>query len=175
VRPLEDEPITIPFGAGRIGIGHRPSRKLVEVLRRAGFSHVVTLLSEREGASSVRDLVKAQRMEWLWFPVSSGKVPMSSDDFEMLLVFLRTVGALLASTTSSKLYLHCSAGVHRTGMCAFALFRWMGCPQNDALARLREARPITAQDVGESRLSWIDRQITAHLTVTGPEDAIRLP
>ena len=43
----------VQLGNGRMAIGHRPKLKSFAGLRSAGCTHVVTLLSEREGASAI--------------------------------------------------------------------------------------------------------------------------
>lgn len=53
-----------------------------------------------------------------------------------------------------RVYVHCSAGLHRTGMVANAFLRWHGLSAADALALLTELRPLTAEQVGPERLAW---------------------
>jgi protein-tyrosine phosphatase len=51
-------------------------------------------------------------------------------------------------------YVHCSAGIHRTGMLTYGLLRSMGMSGAAALATLHALRPETGEGVGEVRLAW---------------------
>jgi protein tyrosine/serine phosphatase len=53
-----------------------------------------------------------------------------------------------------RIYLHCSAGIHRTGMIAAALLFHLGHDDEQTRAILAALRPLTASDVGEARLDW---------------------
>jgi protein-tyrosine phosphatase len=52
--------------------------------------------------------------------------------------------------------IHCSAGIHRTGMVAYALLRRRGLSRDDALGVLGEARRHTREGVQERHLRWGD-------------------
>lgn len=70
---------------------------------------------------------------------------------EIVAVFERMLAELRAG---GRVYLHCSAGLHRTGMIANAFLRWLGYPADAAVALLAELRPLTAEKVGAERLRW---------------------
>jgi protein tyrosine/serine phosphatase len=50
--------------------------------------------------------------------------------------------------------IHCSAGIHRTGMIANALLRSLGLTADEAKAGLLTMRQVTHDGVGEHRLAW---------------------
>ena len=56
--------------------------------------------------------------------------------------------------TGAGVYIHCSAGIHRTGMVAFALLRFLGLSADEAASGLAHLRKVTAEGVGEDRLAW---------------------
>ena len=56
-----------------------------------------------------------------------------------------------------KIYIHCSAGLHRTGMVTHAFLRWLGHSRAEALALMRELREATADAATEPRLAWGDQ------------------
>jgi protein tyrosine/serine phosphatase len=60
-----------------------------------------------------------------------------------------------------RLVVHCSAGIHRTGMFGYALLRQFGLDPEVARAKLAELRQVTAHGVGPDRLAWGDRLATA--------------
>jgi protein-tyrosine phosphatase len=52
-----------------------------------------------------------------------------------------------ALETGESVLVHCSAGIHRTGMLTFALFRWLGLSEPEALAVLATIRPATREGI----------------------------
>ena len=51
-----------------------------------------------------------------------------------------------------KVLLHCAAGIHRTGICAYTLLRWSGLGSKDSFDVIRGMREDTANGVGEWRI-----------------------
>lgn len=133
-----------PLLTGHIAIGHRPGAKLLTQLKTAGCTHVVSLLSAREGGKPDRDLC---------LPLESATPPARERWPEVLVFFGRLRDAL---EHGARIYIHCSAGIHRTGMITYAFLRWLGQSREQAMAMLRELREITAQQAGENRLAWGD-------------------
>lgn len=64
---------------------------------------------------------------------------------EMAHAILRDKGTIL---------IHCSAGIHRTGMITNTLLLYLGLRQDEALEKLAQARQVTADGVGQKRLDW---------------------
>lgn len=129
---------------GELAIGHKPGRKLRELLEQQGCSLVVSLLSMTESSASVSE----RRVR---LPLDGASPPGPERRSEILAVFERMLAEL---REGGRVYLHCSAGLHRTGMIANAFLRWLGLSSDEALALLAELRPLTAEKVGDARLSW---------------------
>lgn len=53
-----------------------------------------------------------------------------------------------------RIYLHCSAGIHRTGMVAAALLFHLGHGEHATRGALTLLRPITSQGMGAERFEW---------------------
>ncbi len=141
----------VKIGGGYFAIGHRPGKKLVGDLKKQGCTHVVTLLAESEGALQVKSIVDAVGMYWDWFPMDSAK-QLDPDR-------LHTLRAVFAEWQSNldkggQYYLHCSAGIHRTGYITFAFLLYLGLGEPKALNVLRQLRLETVEGVGDQRLAW---------------------
>jgi hypothetical protein len=65
---------------------------------------------------------------------------------------LQKMSAILGN--GGRIFLHCSAGIHRTGMIAAALFFHLGHDETQTLGALTALRAITAADVGAARIHW---------------------
>lgn len=141
----------VAVGGGHLALGHRPRREGPEELRRQGATHLVTLLGESEGAAAIGAAAREAGLEWYWLPMPSARVPEEAEEGRYQEA-LAELAALLEE--GARLYLHCSAGIHRTGMIGFALLREVGYAEEEARALLRELREETAAGVGEERLAW---------------------
>ncbi len=140
-----------PLGSGSLAIGHRLKHKQMQLLPLLGVSHVLTLLSASEGARAIRTLLEDTGITWLWLPLESGDPPPTERSSEIR-ALLRQVEVALDS--GGAIYVHCAAGLHRTGMITHAYLRHAGYSRASAEAELRNLRNVTAASVGRHRLDW---------------------
>lgn len=144
----------LPLRKGGLALSHRPRKAMMPALRKEGCTHVLTLLSAREGARDVEAAARAAKLEWVWFPLENAQPPPAERDDEAR----RTFHAVLAILEGGgRILVHCSAGIHRTGMFAYGLLRFGGQSAEEARRALHELRPLTGEGVGEERLRWGDR------------------
>jgi len=141
----------VPVNKGHLAIGHRPSAKLVSDLKLQKASHILTLLSEHEGALLIRSTTIQQQMEWLWFPMESAKPPTEEQLTVLAQIFVEMNEIL---NNGGNIYLHCSAGIHRTGMISHAFLRFIGNEHEEAIQLLQALRAVTGDGVGEERVAW---------------------
>lgn len=141
----------VPVGGGELALTHRPKKKDVPALRAVGVTHVVTLLTESEGAKEIGALVANAGMAWLWCPLRGADVQATVHEVGPALA-----GAASALSVGGVLVVHCSAGIHRTGMFGYALLRCVGLDAVEAVAKLRLLREVTADGVGDERIRWGD-------------------
>lgn len=139
---------------GQIAIGHRPGAKLMADIRIQGGSHIFTLLSEREGAYEIEKQANQAGLNWFWFSMSSastpdeGRIPELESLFDEISVALKK---------HASIYIHCSAGIHRTGMITYGFLRYIGLSAEDAKECLKKLRETTSDNVGDERLLWGER------------------
>ena len=144
----------IQVGSGALALTHRPKLKALPSLRTAGATHLVTLLAENEGATQIGAAAERAGLTWIWIPLVGASVPDPARDDELRQA-CRELCELIAA--GGHLVVHCSAGIHRTGMFGYALLRQCGLDQEAARAKLAELRQVTADGVGPDRLAWGDR------------------
>lgn len=112
---------------------------------------MLTLLSEREGAGRIGAAVERNGLDWLWFPMESAAIPGDERIPELLTLFRKLQIALCAG---GRVVIHCSAGLHRTGMVAHGLLHFLGLDDDEAMDVLVKLRPLTAEQAGDQRLAW---------------------
>ena len=141
----------VPVGGGQLALGHRPGRALRQAIEEQGCDLVLNLLSERES----RAAVGPHRIR---LPLDGAAPPDPARDPEVRAVLAQVQQALAGG---QRVYVHCSAGLHRTGMIAYALLRSMGQDAEGAVATIRELRALTADELTKPRIAWGERLVAA--------------
>jgi protein-tyrosine phosphatase len=114
----------------------------------------LTLQSEKENAFQIRDATLEAGLEWIWLPMIDGN-PLSAKREREVTKLYRDLSSILDA--EGRIYIHCAAGIHRTGMIAYGFLRFIGVEARTARETLLDLREVTARCVGEHRLSWGDR------------------
>lgn len=144
----------VNIAGGRMTVGHRPKQRTISDMPFLGVTHVVTLLSGSEGAAAIGQAVRKAGVGWFWLPLPSADPPSAAHAQEIIDQFEEWQTALEAG---GSVYVHCSAGIHRTGMITYAFLRWLGNSPEESRHRLGAMRSETLRGVGEHRLTWGDR------------------
>jgi protein-tyrosine phosphatase len=144
----------VPIGPGALALTHRPKRTALASWKAAGVTHVVTLLAEREGAQDIGAATTRAGLDWIWVPIGNAAVPDDGETQRLLPAIDQIAGVV---RRGGHVVVHCSAGVHRTGMFGYALLRRLGLSADEARSKLAELRAVTAEGVGEDRLRWGDQ------------------
>jgi hypothetical protein len=147
------DPRIVQVGGGALALTHRPRLRDVPRLPALGVTHVVTLLTEKEGAKGIGEAVRHAGPTWIWCPLDSGQPPDARRTAELQSVIDELVSLVAKGAT---VLVHCSAGIHRTGMFGYALLRRLGLEPTAARAKLTELRAVTGEGVGANRLAWGD-------------------
>ena len=143
-------PHWLPVGPGQLALWHRPRLRAIPHL---GCDRVATLLSEREGAREIGGAVQRAGIAWSWIPLRDGKTPTGSRGEEAR----RDLWELSAHLEAGEsILLHCSAGMHRTGMMAYALLRGRGLSRDEALDLIERLRPHARTAMRAEYLAWGD-------------------
>lgn len=146
----------VKTGNGYIAIGHLPGGRISFVsLKKAGTSVVLTLLQEHERARKIGEGLEKTGIKWIWFPFSASNPHSGKRKIEEVLKLFEKTSQLLE--TGNRIFIHCSAGIHRTGMITYGLLGYLGKTKDEAMGILKELRTVTALETGERRLKWGDQ------------------
>lgn len=143
----------VQIGNGFLKIGHKPGGKnrSYETLVNEKTTTVLTILSEKEGAKNIFENVQKLGIDWLWIPLSNGNIPPKNMEADIIRIF----GIIMQKLNNQeRIYIHCAAGLHRTGMITNALLIFMAYDENKSLEIIYKLRPITAYELREHRLNW---------------------
>lgn len=143
----------VKVGNGFIKIGHKPFGKKfsAQSLVNENIDTVLTILSEKEGALVIGEKCKSMNIDWLWLALPDGNIPANKFKKEIIVIYEMMKDKLFKG---QKIYIHCSAGIHRTGMITHGFLIYLGYDSKCSLEILSQLRPLTAGAVGELRLQW---------------------
>jgi len=148
----------LPLGTGQIGIGPLPgcdadlAGDLVQIMNFTP-SLVISMTSTEEmttvGAQGLPDHLARAGIAWVHFPVTDFGLPDNATNagWQALSEQAHTVLA-----AGGKIFVHCRAGLGRSGMVTLRLMVEAGEAPDAALARLRAVRP-GAVETG-AQLDW---------------------
>lgn len=132
-------------------LGPRPGKKSKDAIQAQGVTHVLTLLSPREQPDSVSKIARGIGAEWHHFPIDGGHMDtLAKVDLSRLFLLYDEI---VRARQDAVIYLHCSAGIHRTGFIIYALLRYRGLSPEAARVEVANLRPVTSEQVGEDRLA----------------------
>ncbi len=145
----------------RLVIGPRPGKKSIDMLAALNLTHCCTLLSEREDVQPIRKICKKLGCDWIWLPIEGGKLDIlrQTDLKGHVQAFVQQT----KNVPTPHVYIHCSAGIHRTGFFVYVLLRLRGLDREAANVELSNIRAVTAEQVGPERLDLAD-ELVASLT-----------
>lgn len=149
-------PDFITLYGGTLAIWHRPKTRALKSMAATGLSAVVTLMTEHEGAQQIGRAAAAAGLEWIWIPLHGANPPPPSSRNQ----FVEHMGHIATILhDGGHVLIHCSAGIHRTGMFTYGLLRFLGLDREHARDTLEQLRALTAQGVGDYRMAWGDQLV----------------
>lgn len=130
-------------------------------LRDWGASTVLSLVQAHEfarlGVPAFADAVRDAGMTWLHVPVAD----MTTPDAATRAAWLAQRGVLRAALQrGDKVLVHCAFGMGRTGTMVARLLVDDGLAPDEAIARVRRARPGTVETNAQARFVAEDRVFT---------------
>ena len=145
---------TLPIvgSSSELTVWHKVTSKAVTQLAKDGCTHIVSLLGEKEKPELVEASCQRHNITWIWVPIQGASEETLLTHAEVMKAGVEQVKRVLLAPEASKVLVHCSAGIHRTGVFTFTLLRSLGLDKEGALDLLYTIRPVTARGVGENRL-----------------------
>lgn len=141
--PFEPNSRWVPLRAGWITAAGGPSRQRLGEWRQRGATDVLTLQRGDEMQPWIPELCATHGLAWTHLPLSGRRMDQPGDRDSLA----RLSSLLKMWDEPRRVVVHCSAGLHRTGAICYALLRLGGLGRDEAVARVRLARELTADEL----------------------------
>jgi len=165
--PLRIDIATVAAGGGQIGMTLCPGRRDrlsvegpwerdlgadLDVIASWRPSVVITLVEDAEfallGVPGFAGAVSQKGLPWRHLPIPDAGVPNAAFERAWAVTGAEARNVLL---DGGRVLLHCRAGLGRTGMIAARLLVELGEPPEDAIAKVRSARPGAIETSSQER------------------------
>lgn len=144
--PFEPDSRWVPLRAGWITAAGGPSRQRLAGWRERGATDVLTLQRADEMQPWIPGLCASHGLTWTHLPLSGRRMEQAGDRESLA----RLPDLLALWDVPRRVVVHCSAGLHRTGAICYLLLRSAGLERDDAIAHVRAARTLTAEELCRS-------------------------
>ena len=120
-------------------LSHRPKFKEIPLIAKT-HDIIISLLRDSEGLSEIGSAFRSEkRSRWISCPFST-KFGISPQDYSRIFDTLRIANNSLFQR--KNVFIHCSAGIDRTGLFAYVLLKTGGFTKEQALEILKKKREI---------------------------------
>ncbi|MFC1766120.1 tyrosine-protein phosphatase [Planctomycetota bacterium] len=141
---------------GIVSVGHRPGKVRMKYLCGHHYTHVLTIQGKQESPNIIRKVLIRNGIQWLHLPIGSAKRDVLFQFLPEIRDMTQKVMPILTKP-ETKLYIHCAAGIHRTGMITYVLLRSCGYSVSETIYALISLREDTFGQIGQHRLGWAEQ------------------
>lgn len=144
----------------------RPGVKDIKNFKKLhNINVILTLQGEQESPEVIKKACAENDLEWLHFPVmGAGNFTLFKIKDKLIEFYVYLFNRL--KKEKIKLFVHCAAGVHRTGVFLFGLIRLSGENAETSYKLLKDIRLHTYNHVGKERICYFEDIITKDLLKT---------
>jgi protein-tyrosine phosphatase len=139
----------------------RPSGKEIKSMKLTyGVNCVLTLQGAKEKPEEIKKMCEENNLKWLHVELAGATIPyfQKQETQKNLITSLKNLTQILKNF-SVNLFIHCAAGLHRTGIVIYSLLRIFGETPESALKAIEYIRSETRKEVGEKRLEFSEKFI----------------
>ena len=132
-------------GGGWLAAAGAPGAGRLQGWQQDGATDVLTLQRADEHAPKLPETCAEVGLGWHHLPLSGRRLEQPADQ-----AALARLPAVLAALPGRRMVVHCSAGLHRTGLVLYLLARLAGDSPEAAVAAVAQSRLLTAEELCRS-------------------------
>lgn len=137
----------ITFGDHLLSAAGAPGKRRIPVWEEAGITDVITLQREDEMNARIPILCEERGWRWHHIPLSGKKLEATSDPTSLSALAELARELIEDDDPRRRIVVHCSAGLHRTGVALYLMLRLTGLDVEETIAKIASARALTAHEL----------------------------
>jgi protein-tyrosine phosphatase len=143
----------------KISCHGKPNGKEIKYMKMTfGVNYVLTLLHKKEEPEIIKKICSENSIDWKQIELQGANMPYLNNKATQSIII---TGLEEAYTRLSKdkltMFIHCAAGIHRTGTIIYCLLRMFEETPDSALKALEYIRKETREKVGENRIELAEK------------------
>ncbi|EWS73406.1 tyrosine phosphatase family protein (macronuclear) [Tetrahymena thermophila SB210] len=144
-------------------IWHRPKEEHLYALKeRKNLSVVITLQSQSEDIEFIQNICKSLKIGWINIQLhhkGNQDIFEKKDVDQIIQNGIASLRNILDQNKNEVILIHCSAGIHRSGVFSYAILRSLSYDRNESLQKIKSIRKMTFNGLKEYKLDYIDQNI----------------
>ena len=144
----------------------KPKKNDIAYLKKEyNIDVIITILSDKEGAEDIHRYTEEEgNIKWIHLPIKGANMTClkKEDTIKMILDCLLN---LYEEMQNKKriIFIHCAAGLHRTGIILYTIIRMTGETKEKALDIIKDIRMETYKYCGEKRINYAESYLVEPL------------
>lgn len=125
-----------------------------------GVNTILTLLGKKEKPEKIKEICELNGINWKFIEISGANMSCLSHKKTMQIIIenlLELIVFLIFKET--VLFVHCAAGLHRTGTIIYSILRCMNEDKESAMLAIKQIRAETFDKVGSERIKFAEEGI----------------
>lgn len=153
-------PIIIKNTKSKICCHGRPNKNdITSFKEKYGVNYILSLLNENEKPKEIEKICLDNSISWEWIEVNGANYIKKAENKKILSKLLNLYAKLRCEEIT--LFVHCAAGIHRTGTIIYTLLRMFGEDPDSAFNLLGDIRKETKNKVGDFRIKLAEEKLVS--------------
>lgn len=148
---------------------HKPKIIDIEKLKNEyNVNYFITLLNDKERPDHIFEELKRNYIEYTHIPLLGANISilLNKDMLDILVSKVKEIiDKIETSDISLNILIHCSAGIHRTGIVLYLILRCFGYSYDECMSKIKEIREITFNGVGKERIKFAEELFLKYFTI----------
>lgn len=137
------------------------------IVEKYKVNFIYTLQHKKENPGLIEQKCKNCNINWNQLPLEAATIEYfeCEETIKLIIDNLLYIYNILKNE-EIILYIHCAAGVHRTGTILYSILRMFGESKESALKAIKFIRLETFNNVGEERINYAEEKLIPNLLQT---------
>lgn len=154
--------VEIKDSKSKISCHGRPTQKdIVAFKNQHNINFVLSLLNNEENPFEIKKFCENNNIKWDLIELTGANFLNKKVNVSIVKKLKEIIEML--KTEEINLFVHCAAGIHRTGTIIYAILRVLGYSKENALETIKAIRKETGEKVGIFRINNTESRLVPYI------------